>query len=523
MNRKEFLTQLNKGLSNLPERDRREIVKFYYDRISRGIKSGKTEEEAINDLDSISKIVRNILKEHSVAEPEDKIHLDNQSNIEKENNQQEPEVLQEEPATERGTVKVLEHNKKSSNLVTRLFSLFGLLVFDLLFTSWLIPVAVILVILALIISGILFVAPFAVLVTTYNIEIKASLIIGTIGMAILSTVLIKIAVQILKFIVQVVLNLHYNILSGRHNKRFKFNYGLNLKKGKYKVFIVLSILSIILSFATIIMNADNFIDNYYVEPDYTNEEYIEEIDISKTWNLIIDVPSSKLQIEFYDESEIKFVYDKFDGDELIIDVDDNTNTITYDHNQNWLSFIDINPYQQKVMTNVKVFIPNGIIINDLNISVSSSIEIEHDTLQVTGNIDLSSYNGDVVLSNIDANSISLYSYNGNITLLNIVSDNVSIRAYNGNITFADSTANDVYIKNYNGGIKLENVTAVIDEESYIRIINYNGPILLTDVYIANVHIGTYNGDISYNNENKDYKINFIEEPKSYNGEEYINI
>ncbi len=527
MNRKEFLTKLNKGLSDLPERDRREIVKFYYDRISRNIKLGKTEEEAINDLDSLSKIVRNILSEHNVTKQVDAtLQFDSTQQTEqvKQEHVSEKTVVQEEnQATEQYVERDIIQNKKTTNIVVRLFGLLGLLVFDILLTSWLIPVAIVLIITALIVSGVLFVTPVTVLLTTYNLQVKVSLIAGTIGLAVISTILVKVAIRIFKFIVQGILNFHYNVLSGRSGKRFRFNYGFNLRGSKYKFLLVLSVLTIIGSFAILVVNSDNLIDNYLIEPDYINEEFVEEIDLSKTWDLTIDAPSSKLEIEFYDGSEIKFVYDRFEDEELDIEVNQQTNTISYRYSCDLFSLIELNPYQQKASTNIKVYIPNDTIISDLELNVGSDINLDYDTVRVMGEVSLLSYNGDIVFSNIEAESVSIESYNGDVVLSNVIANSISIVKYNGSMTVMDTVANDLYIINFNGNVKISNVTAIVDANSSIAILNYNGDVLMTDVYLANADIETYNGDINYYNENKDYEINFVKEPKSYNGEEYIDI
>ncbi len=528
MNRKEFLTKLNSGLSDLSERERREIVKFYYDRISSGIKSGKTEEDAIGELDSINKIVGNILNEYNTK------NLNIETNLSSKNSKYIEELADQEQTEQKidthvkgdddqQTDIIFVENVKSTNLVARLFGLLGLLFFDILITSWLIPVAIILIISALVLSLVLFVLPFTALVTTYNVEVKAGIIIGTIGLAILSTTLIKFAIRILKFIVQIILNLHYNVISGRPNKKFKFNYEFKLKGSKYKLFIILSILAICTSAVMLILNSDNLIDNYIVKPDYMNKEFSEEIDLSETWDLTVDSPSSKLEIEFYDESEIKFIYDYFEGEEVEIVVDKETNTISCLYEYTWVSQIDINVYQQKDNTNITIYVPKGMMIHDLSINVSSGIQVEYDTLKVVGEINLLSYNGDIVLSNIEAKNVSIHSYNGDVIMSNVIADNVSLVVYNGSVSAIDIVSNDLFFKNYNGNVKLENATAISDETSKIRVVSYNGDIIMSEVYIASVDIETYNGDIIYENSNKDYEIAFVDEPKSHNGKEYIDI
>lgn len=67
MNKQEFFAALRKGLSGLPEEDIERSVDFYGEMIDDRIEDGLTEEQAIADIDSVEKIVKQTLSEIPLA------------------------------------------------------------------------------------------------------------------------------------------------------------------------------------------------------------------------------------------------------------------------------------------------------------------------------------------------------------------------------------------------------------------------------------------------------------------------
>ena len=67
MNKQEFLTQLSKGLSGLPQEDREERISFYSEMIDDRIEDGLSEEEAVAAIGSVDDIARTILAETPVV------------------------------------------------------------------------------------------------------------------------------------------------------------------------------------------------------------------------------------------------------------------------------------------------------------------------------------------------------------------------------------------------------------------------------------------------------------------------
>lgn len=67
MSRKEFLDQLRKGLSGLPQDDVEERLTFYSEMIDDRMEEGLSEEEAVGEMDSVDEIVAQTIAEIPLA------------------------------------------------------------------------------------------------------------------------------------------------------------------------------------------------------------------------------------------------------------------------------------------------------------------------------------------------------------------------------------------------------------------------------------------------------------------------
>ena len=63
MNKQQFLKELEKSLSGLPQKDIDERIEFYSESIDDRVEEGKTEEEAIKDIGSVDEVVNQIITE----------------------------------------------------------------------------------------------------------------------------------------------------------------------------------------------------------------------------------------------------------------------------------------------------------------------------------------------------------------------------------------------------------------------------------------------------------------------------
>ncbi len=67
MNKQEFLTQLRKGLSGLPQNDIEERLTFYSEMIDDRMEEGLSEEEAVSAVGSVDEIVTQVIAETPLA------------------------------------------------------------------------------------------------------------------------------------------------------------------------------------------------------------------------------------------------------------------------------------------------------------------------------------------------------------------------------------------------------------------------------------------------------------------------
>ena len=67
MSKQEFLAQLRKGLSGLPQDDIEERLAFYGEMLDDRIEEGISEEEAVSAIDSVDEIVQQVVAEIPLA------------------------------------------------------------------------------------------------------------------------------------------------------------------------------------------------------------------------------------------------------------------------------------------------------------------------------------------------------------------------------------------------------------------------------------------------------------------------
>lgn len=65
MNKQEFLAELQKGLSGLPQEDRDERLTFYGEMLDDRMEEGLSEEEAVAAVGSVEEIVRQTARRYS--------------------------------------------------------------------------------------------------------------------------------------------------------------------------------------------------------------------------------------------------------------------------------------------------------------------------------------------------------------------------------------------------------------------------------------------------------------------------
>lgn len=70
MNKKEFLTTLEKGIKTLPKDEKERIYNYYHETIEDRIEEGLSEEEALNGMEDVKSIIAEALCEYQIQEDE---------------------------------------------------------------------------------------------------------------------------------------------------------------------------------------------------------------------------------------------------------------------------------------------------------------------------------------------------------------------------------------------------------------------------------------------------------------------
>lgn len=68
MNKKEFLTTLEKGIKTLPKDEKERIYNYYHETIEDRIEEGLSEEEALNGMEDVKSIIAEALCEYQIQE-----------------------------------------------------------------------------------------------------------------------------------------------------------------------------------------------------------------------------------------------------------------------------------------------------------------------------------------------------------------------------------------------------------------------------------------------------------------------
>ncbi len=480
MNKQQFLVILESKLKQLGKNEREEIIEFYNERITNSTTKDTTEEEVIDNLESIDTIVKNTLQEYEITK-QDKTPID------------------------QGTT-------------NKALGIFGIVWFDILVTSWAVPalfaVAVTLVVCAP--AGVIL--SFTAFITTYNFLLRIVLFVGSVAISVLLAVAALYVTQAFIYTIEYVANIHYNVFTGTKGRTFKFKNIIEdkkilIKKGSIYSSITFGIMALITLFSL-----GYLIDNYFIKPSETGE-FIEVLDSSSSWSLDIDADNT--EILYHDGDDIILEYSYHEKNAPTININNNTNTVSLEYGK-VSSIANFSIYQSIGNTSLTIHIPESIEIDTIKIEVyNGNLIIDNSETKYYSDINLRTYNGNINVNNVEAqNDLVLRSYNGHVNATNVSSDYISLYTYNGNIKLEDSSFNTAKVQTYNGRINISDITAITDTASKLEVISYNGTLNLNDVYIQNVYLKTYNGDITYINTDRVYLVHFISPPYTYNGTFY---
>ncbi len=492
MNKLDFLRKLDKELSLLDKEERKEILAFYEERFYSGtIYENKTELEVIGELEEPEVIARNVLEEYGVSPKFVKTKEERYTNI--------------------STARVI-----------------WLIIFDVLIASWLLPTlyGTVVSIFGTLVSyigvfGLLFGQTTTMDTMVFWFATGAYILILLFGLLVL---------ELSIWVTKKILIYHLNVFKFKNREKvvkrlnkisvdewFKKHKLLNMIKS---VSFIGAIVVMGYTGFYLFTGDENVFDVYGNQPQLTEvnqEDLTQDIIDGESWQIITDFESMQVDIHPItgDEIIITRTYIEDNDYEIVVDVD--TNTITISNNVE-TSYTIFNLEQIFALLNggerIVIEVPEALLLGDIDIksyngqvdirninAESISVEVLNgritlDGLTVEGNIDLSTSNGDVVVKNIIGQyDLDVVTSNGSITLANMEFLNYDLNTSNGSIN-----ADNLNVLNQEG------VTFDADTS--------NGKIIMNDVYIDKIYLDTSNGDIEFYNTDTDFLPSVFEKDTS---------
>lgn len=451
MTRKQFINQLSYHLSQLSVEERNEIISFYEDRFNNAIFEGKTEEDIILELETPEDIAKNVLAEYGI--------------------QKRVREQKVEPA-----------------------SIIGILFFDLLIASWLIPVLAS-VSGAIALSWFSFFGTFRVF-ADYSFGIAlASFVIAAAGYAVYLVFIVYFAAVSIKLILMI-FTWHVKVFTGNRNtmlidrlERFSLFEQLAKIKITHKLLGIIAVAGLIVGFAgTSIWRATS-------KPAESIEGVLEvyEFDVNDLDNYTLSTSLSNAAVDIeYGTTDQVVVRHQNNSDADIkyteltngLRIVDNTRNDFWDNVSGMNFFISfLNKDYSFNPDHMTIVIPQGMNFSELEIHTA---------------------NGKIDIENVEATILDIQTVNGEVTVDEVDAESAKLVTTNGQITVTDLFASTMYVEGVNGEINLVDINTPDNDGTSIDVVLVNGTVDMEDVYFKTVEAATVNGDVNYFNDDKTY-------------------
>ncbi len=562
MKKGKFLLELSKGLKPLSKSDRNDIIDFYEERISNAVSRGMTEEEVIDKLEPLDVIIKNTLSEfedsnekknqkNTNKKGDAKVEQDktktkkNKKKIKEEDNKEESKRKKSEVKedNELEIEEVIVKDRKPRGIISRLF---GIVMFDVFVASWLILLYLAVFVGSCLLTAAIALTAFGAFDTTYNEVVQYSLFTITMGVAVLSLLLVDATKVIIINVIGYVCRVNLGLLIGKKiGRRKKTSSSLSGRGFKKLLIITLSVVTI--AIYVLVFNHRNIGENMYIEPTYTGTGVIEVDDSRELSSLYVYLYDEIVEIELYDGEDILYEYESYQENKPTFDVNVSESNVSFEYNYdyyyydvifdyevmvsdmidsiseipNWLS--ENNIFQVQSPTKVKIYLPRDLTINELVLYADGDIILDYEEEMQMEYLDLNSYNGSIIVNNVavsdmvyiyasegsvtaenvTAENIAVKSYAGYynnaneffITLDNITTETLSIRTYTSEITGTNINSEYTSVRNDYGDVTLENVVA-INADSYLDVDTYDSALMLTNISVNEIYaVGGY-GDVT---------------------------
>ncbi len=487
MNKLKFLNELNQRLSVLDKEERREIIAFYEERFHTGVNyENRTEEEILAELESPERIAKNVLEEYGVSQKY-----------------------------------VKSKEERYSNINTA--SVVGIIIFDVLIATWLIPTlfAIVVSVFGSMLSYISVVPLMIGQRTFYDEFLFAFLTAGYVLLLLFGFVVLEAAL----YVMRKVIIWHLNVF--KLKKRDKYIKGLSklsvdrwFKRHKLvrklKNFALIgAIVTIVYTGVWLFGNQEEVLAYYQydeLQVDTYELDVTDDIANNEEWDIVTDLEWMDIDVVLSDDDSIHVYHQYNKLNEFSATIDDDTNQIiiTEAHNNQIFSW-DISTLINLIgmKKELRIEVPQTLLLDEITVeNVSGDIDIDNIdaeslTVQLT--------NGTIELQYIDVTTdIIINNTNGDISVLDSTSatnGTLDIHNVNGRIAVRRSTFGDYDIDNDNGDIVLTNLNTVNQDGVSLVADNINGDIELTNVYILDITCDNTNGDIEYYNDDTGFVPN----------------
>lgn len=492
-----FLKDLKAYLAPLPEQEKQEIIGFYEERFQTGILyEGKSEQDIIDELESPREIAANVLKEYGY-QPVRK--TTNQTQTPHDNY----------PETGFSVMKAIL-----------------ILVFDLLFVTWFVPVLfAIMVSLGATWISFLVSVDYPTVAGAQTVFFYM-LVVGVLYLGILLVLWVyDLLVGFLVWLVRVHMEIFQipNKRFVRFLNRFKVSRQLRAKpvlersKNRLKG---LSALSVIIGAFGLLFTGGQLID---ISPhELTAYETSSAVTETEGWKIDVSMDVGNIQIlRLEDDDDIRVTGEISDHVETDIDIDTEQKIIRI-HNEmpfRIFSFNNLINFMRDQGT-ITIYIPEDMIIETADVyGTNSKITI----LGLEFNaIDVSATNGDIKLEDLilrDDNHVK--TTNGRIRIYNVQADRLETKTTNGLIEVDRGNIKTLYAQTTNGEIKIERLNVDQLDGTRLEAKTTNGKVTLNDVYTERVVLSTTNGNIHFYNGNREFDVDVT--ASTVNGSKSINV
>ena len=461
MNKLDFLRRLDKELQVLDKEERREILAFYEERFYTGtIYENKTEEQVIAELERPEEIARNVLDEYGVS----------------------PKF-----------VKTKEERYSNVSMPKAVL----LIAFDVLIASSVIPA--------------LFAAAIAILGSSFSYIGTWGLIIGErstvdeftfvflTGAYILLFLFGLVVLEATLWLTRTLVIWHLNVFKIKNRDKFikktsKWSLDSWFKKHRRarklkNLALVFSIIAVVYSGYWIVNHFDWVRAEYEageIISETITEDFEAEILAGDQWTIETNLENIKVEIVLVSGDDVVLHHSYYENDNFTYSFDFDNNVVLIEN--------DVDPQ-------VNIFWDPSELFSILSGDVGVRLEVPADLL--LEDLDLTTTNATINLTNIDADDMLLRTSNANIIVSNSeVTYKMNLRTSNAKIDVSNIIiGTDMTLNTTNGKIYVDNVTVLGTGELFAD--TSNSSIQISDVNFSTYEIDSSNGGIRLSNLNVD--------------------